>query len=155
MTRPDSRLLLPASAVARVPYGARVWSDDPKVSDGRPWVWSEWTHMFSGPCAIDLSAPTDGDRLDALPWALGVLAANLGCVAWRAAHVTVAAHMGPAYVEVRDLFGGTTARIAPRRIGRIPCVILDPWPDLSGLTPDEQARAVVVAALVALAGVVS
>lgn len=154
MTRPDSRLLLPASAVARVPYGARVWdkidrygvvagigrhlAEGPTLSV----CWSDWPRSTvpAKHVLVDLSAPTNGDRLDALPWALGVLrprsVPTLGGVLGSDNRITTA------------VIGGSIANgaITPDMLGAA-------WPDLSGLTPGEQARAVVVAALVARAGV--
>lgn len=160
-TVPDPRLLLPASAVRRVPEGARVWH--PKHGDGvvidpddpyapavfRHTTGVEWSSQFLGggvqDLAIDLSAPLDGERLDALPWALRQLHPEARSASFptrdaRWLYLHADSPLGYIYQIVPSVW---------TMCGTNVCVI--EWPDLSDLSPDDAARAVVVAALVALA----
>ena len=95
--------------------------------------------------ALDLSAPTLRDglpvRLDALPWGLRVLhpeatGARMGDMPNRAYLTCDAKHALSALV-----YDGSEWSPHPFKI------ILNPWPDLSDLKPDDASRAVVVAAL--------
>lgn len=129
MSRPDPRLLVPVEALPCVPEGARVWSADPAVNEGRPWVWGGYVFLFVGDGAwLDASAPElrDGmpERLDALPWLCALLQQRRSFFFINGASVHTA--------EDGSLWTNAW---------RIPFPI-----DLTGLTPDEAARAVVAAA---------
>lgn len=95
MTRPDSRLLVKASALPVVPDGLTVWvegRDYPHVAIcGRPASPSGGFACLGGrrknraespPFVVDLSAPDQQNgfdvRLDALGWALDVLGWSYG-----------------------------------------------------------------------------
>lgn len=155
--RPDSRLLLPASAV---PDGARVWLRDGRgpyavvhswdTVSGRVYTLAECgapSSLVTRPAAdllVDLSAPVDGERLDARAHFLRELHPE-------------AARLTPSHVPCRwnvRMDGGDTLLyvVGPDDEMAYRHIRVDPWPDLSGLTPGDAARAVVVAALVARGG---
>lgn len=175
--RPDPRLLLPASAVRRVPVGAVVWlvdSDAPRVvvhgwdtQTGRVYMLAECSvpsSLIVRPASdlhVDLSAPVPGERMDALGWAFDRLNEVFQPVAgWRAIRSVHVPGIWQGYGPPRETLyavcyssGSREYALAapghwpyrwPRRL-RVRAV--DPWPDLSGLTPDDAARAVVVAAI--------
>jgi len=133
MTRPDPRLLCPVDALPFVPAGFPLWeidTDTPCVA-GELMVPTEcpgWTDL------LDFSAPAIREglpvRLDALPWGLRVLG-------W-----------APKYFinGAGTLTLGNGAVVGPRDKGHV-TIEVDPWPDLSNLSPDDASRAVVVAAL--------
>jgi hypothetical protein len=148
--RPDDRLLLPASALPFVPEGARLWvgrlSTAAVLPGGTAAVCTTLGLMSLPDVLVDLSAPTlrDGvpERGDLLPWALRVLNP-------RARHARKGAGGG-----VFELYGNDGHNIAPVGviascpIGIFTCeIVVRKWPDLSGLSPDDASRAVVVAAL--------
>lgn len=179
--RPDPRLLLPASVVRRVPEGVRVWlvdSDTPRVVahswdtvSGRVYMLAECgvpSSLIVRPASdllIDLSAPVDGERLDALPWALDRFNEAFPPVSgWRAIRYVSVPGIWPGYGPPRETLHAVCysnsrefALAAPghwpyRWPRKLRVHAVDPWPDLSDLTPDDAARAVVVAALVARGG---
>lgn len=141
MSRPDPRLLVPVSALPFVPRGALGWCCDHDT-------WHTPASMYSA-THIDARAPELRDglpvRLDALPWLLKVLhpkatqieghaLAQFPGVVLLSIENGVMVHWRE-YTKHRGTWSGT--------------YVLNPWPDLTGLTPDEAARAVVVAAVVA------
>ena len=92
--------------------------------------------------AIDLSRPALRDRVDGLPWALGVLGEAVGYA------VTGAMKSGPdVWLHAAGGCGVTYLARADRRPFVDRCTVLAPWPDLAGLSDDDAVRAVVVAAL--------
>lgn len=166
--RPDSRLLVKADALPFVPEGVRTMSHCPRCGsvESYPWLPDDYetnddAKILGSYCSdcnfkaasfkfVDLSAPDQRDgldvRLDAFPWALRVL------------------HRDAAFV-VREngdewwlrRFDGT--RCEGAFIHADPHVLtgfrLDAIPDRTGLSPKNQYRAIVAAALQARAAVVA
>lgn len=144
--RPDPRLLVPVSALPFVPGGCIPTKRCPKCSGA-----SEANSVYDrtacdGDCRtcevpmvtfVDASAPELRDglpvRLDALPWLLRVLG-------WpRLGFINGAMTLT---VEINKMVVGP-------EIAKHTTHAVQPWPDLTNLTPNEAARAVVVAAIVA------
>ena len=113
-------------------------------------------------CSVDLTAPREVDgeptRLDALPWAIGVLGRRLGFLRAQASlfrfrdiaaltilgagcqRILVGPSCSPGFVEgAGGLDGGAL-------------LLLPDWPDLDGLDDDEAVRAIAAAALRARVG---
>lgn len=124
------------------------------VNPRNPW--------WSG-CAVDLTAPLldehgEPTRLDALPWAIGVLGRRLGILGAEVSlfrfreiaaltiqsagcrRILVGPSCSPGFVEGAGGFDG----------GKL--LLLPDWPALDGLDDDEAVRAVVAAALQARVG---
>ena len=143
MSRPDSRLLVSVSALPFVPEGARWWSDDPYFPN--PFTCTGWRN-WSPSDMLDASAPELRDglpvRLDALPWLLKVLHPD-------------ALWVDKPYADTDAWLLRKTDGYGARWFSRNEIDWLSGSPiflpalDVSGLTPDEAARAVVVAAVVA------
>lgn len=98
---------------------------------------------------LDASAPALRDglpvRLDALPWLLKVLHP-------RATQIEGHAHAQYPGVLLLSIENGVMVHwrdYTKHRGTWSGTFVLDPWPDLLGLSDDEAARAVVVAAIVA------
>ena len=138
--RPDPRLLVPREVLPFVPAGATL-----EDHDGNRCVVGEagGPEDFPG-CLLDLSAPAIRDgipgRMDALPWALAVMHPHAVHVCPQEDHIVVLSDAtftpvvglrGPGFTGLRSSID----------------IDLTPWPDLTGLTPDEASRAVVAAAL--------
>lgn len=127
--RPDERLLVPVACLPFVPRGALLWLDA-----NSPCVASS-TQRWSSGALLDISAPAlrDGipERLDVLPWALGVLG-------WKWEEVTP--------YGCREFVPPEWGGADPAKAGRWR-VQYNRGVDLSDLTDDDSARAVVAAAL--------
>lgn len=142
MVKPDARFLVPLSLLptiedrALAPEGARVWIGRHSVTANRH------GDGLSPVDLLDASAPEVRPRfpcrLDVLPWLLGRLFLGAtGCEldedgdlwVYRGPGIGVGLVCGPA--RAAEVDGGA--------------IVLPVWPDLSGLTPEEAARAVVVA----------
>lgn len=162
--RPDERLLVPVECLPFVPEGARVWdADDPSLSGlylparkrNPPLparvVCDEGAVVFApARLMVDLSSPAlrDGvpERLDVLPWALGVLAKRHGLRVPLRVVVIDDLGCGPC-AEIQYEERKARASIGPATRYGSHHIDLTPWPDLTDLSPDEAARAVVAAAL--------
>lgn len=159
MGRPDERLLLRADKVRRVPEGARVWhARDEYVpgvvvgvtADGHVLVrWAGGREVAHGAdrLLLDLSAPADGERVDLLPWALREL--NPSAVSAR----MQLPRLDAPGLRVDSEHGAICAYVARALVPLVaaclvkPIALDDRWPDLTGLSDADAARAVVVAAL--------
>ena len=141
MTRPDSRLLVPVSALPFVSEGARVWIGSSPITVNRH---SDGVGLHD---MLDASAPELRDglpvRLDVLPWLLRVLGWSWIIVPESgrrfASVMKSGTDGGRAFLVSTDDLNATSRGYE----------VFGPWPDLTGLTSDEAARAVVVAAVVA------
>lgn len=162
MGRPDERLLLRADKVRRVPEGARVWhardeyvpgvlGGGAATTRGEPIVvwWSDIgaENHSASELALDLSAPADGERVDLLPWALREL--NPSAVSAR----MQLPRLDAPGLRVDSEHGAICAYVARALVPLVaaclvkPIALDDRWPDLTGLSDADAARAVVVAAL--------
>lgn len=171
--RPDERLLLRADPAKLPPIGSRLWDGDEWLTvteHGRDgWI------IAAGPCGlreyapsaipklrVDLSAPADGERVDLLPTALGWLNKRFPSERWLSAIESISVpnqwfhlhrgHAAPRYAVGNSRGGRECAFSAggdrpPRWPRKKPVHAIDPWPDLTGLSDADAARAVVVAAL--------
>lgn len=151
--RPDARLLLRADKVRRVPEGARVWHARDEYHpgvvvgvtlDGRimvRWVGGRECAHGADRLLLDLSASADGERVDLLPWALRELHPDATTVSTGAVHAQ--------YPEITmfGVGGYAVMMLAKSRRDWYASRTLAPWPDLTDLSDDDAARAVVVAAL--------
>ena len=137
----DARYLVPLSALPFQPHGATLaW--ECKVCG---WVWSPFTapalscEHIDGPevvACLDLSAPPERDgipeRLDALGWALAVLAKRVG---W-------SGDIG-AFWWSDDGSAGFASDDGPDAVR----FFVQIWPDTIGLSPADATRAIVAQAL--------
>lgn len=137
MNRPDSRLLCSGSVLDFVPAGFPLWdvdTDTPCVAGELmvPSEFPDWSDL------LDFSAPPLRNglpvRFDALLCGLRVLAQHYG---WTG--------RPDALWHSPGWWIGFAADEGPESIG----ITIDPWPDLTNLTPDDAERAILVAALVA------
>lgn len=124
------------------------------VNPRNPW-WSAGSVDLTAPLLDEHGEPT---RLDALPWAIGVLGRRLGILGAEVSlfrfreiaaltirgagcqRVLVGPSCSPGYVEGAGGFDGGVLLLLPD------------WPALAGLDDDEAARAIVAAALRARVG---
>lgn len=153
MSRPDARLLVPVECLPFVPSGARIWMGDvasyvvddiPGDEPVRVWKRDGSVLVFARTDAmLDLSAPALRDgvpgRLDALPWALGLLRRGVDGI-----------HMDEDGSAVLTDCGEPVLAYNDPASRHMRCTIdedLTPWPDLSGLSDGDASRAVVAAAL--------
>ncbi len=165
MTPTDPRLRLAGAALPFFPKGSTAW---PKGSDRSALVLEDLAALsvtkevllydngclftkLQGELSLDVSAPGLRDGFescpDMLPWLLKLLAKR---EKWRGKPTAVRASgcsaivFAPYNTTTVGEITGTLLAGAPRRKSRL---ILNPWPDLSGLDEDEKARAIVAAAL--------
>lgn len=140
MNRPDPRLLLSARRLRFVAAGMPLWDVDANL----PTVAGELLQAVEGDGwtdLVDVSTPPvrDGrpERADALPMLLQEFHPEA---------FTLHSCGSQAYM-MQNRAGQIVHLISTYAPGFAPTTVLEPWPDLSGLSPQDAARAALVAAL--------